>query len=76
MHLYYFAHPTKTVMLCRLVKDKNTGTLCSTGIINPAIYQLVMGRFLEFFAYIMYIPSGVIFYHAVEPNEKFGLLLL
>ena len=38
--------------------------------------QLVMCRFLEFFADVMYIPSGVIFYHAVKPNEKFGLLLL
>ena len=35
-----------------------------------------MCRFLEFFADIMNIPSGVIFYHAVKPNEKFGLLLL
>ena len=57
-------------------KHKNTGTYCSTGIINSAMYQLVMCRFLEFFADIMYIPSGVIFYHAVKPNEKFGLLLL
>ena len=51
--------------------------LCSTRIINnSAMYQLVMCRFLEIFAHIMYIPSGVIFYHAVKPNEKFGLLLL
>ena len=45
-------------------------------VINPVIYQLVMCRFLEFVADIIYIPSGVIFYHAVKPNEKFGLLLL
>ena len=74
--LYYFSGPTKTSMLRRLAKNKNTGTLCATGIINPAMSQLVMCRFLEFFADIMYIPSGVIFYHAVKPNEKFGLLLL
>ena len=53
-----------------------------TGIINRhkvlanALYQLVMSRFLECFADILYIPSGVDFYHAVKPNEKFGLLLL
>ena len=47
-------------------KHKNTGTYCSTGIINSAMYQLVMCRFLEFFADIMYIPSG-----AVKPNESF-----
>ena len=52
-------------------KNKNTGTHCSTGIIKSVMDQLVMCRFLEFFADIIYIPSGVIFYHAVKPNEKF-----
>ena len=40
------------------------------------MYQLVMCRFHEFFADIMYIPSGVIFYHAVKPNEKFGFVAI
>ena len=49
-------------------KNKNTGTHCSTSIINSAMYQLVMCRFLEFFADIMYIPSG-----AVNPMKSFSV---